>query len=94
MGRKRPQSKFIDFNPSRAIVIHIYSRSLGLEDWKKANPTMNVKKFDYYWRRLASDKREVCRPPLRLILSNAVGALDQEYKIRQKELVRFNRLRY
>ena len=39
---------FINFNSTRATTIHIYSRGLGLEDWKEANPKEDEKKFDYY----------------------------------------------
>ena len=52
----------------------ILSRSLGLEDWRKANPEADEGKFNYYWRTLAKEKKEVCRVlPSHLILSDTSG---------------------
>ena len=71
-------------------MIYIYYRALGLEDWKEANSGVDEKRFESYWRKLSSDKKEVCRPlPSRLILSDTVSNPHQEYRAREKELVRF-----
>ena len=93
-GKKITARQVTSISIPLATIIHIYSRALGLEDWKKNNLGVDQKKFDYHWKKLPSDKREVCCPlPSRLILSDTVGDL-QEYRAREKELVRYCHLRY
>ena len=70
-------------------------RSLCLEDWKKLNPEQDEKKFAYYWRKLSSDKKQVCRIlPSLLILSDTSDDICQPYLDRAEESVRHCRLRY
>jgi len=70
-------------------------RSLCLEDWKKANPETDEKKFTNYWRKLPSDQKQARRSlPSHLILADVSDVLNQPYENRANGLVRHRYLRY
>jgi len=60
-----------------------------LDDWKKANPDKDEKKFAYQWQKLSSDDKKVRYIlPSYGIWSDASHNLGKSYETRAKELVR------
>ena len=72
---------------------YLLSRALALVDWKAKNEGVDEKKFQNYWNKLPTEDKEVCRT-LRALSYLTLGALDQAFYAREKELVRYSRLRY
>ena len=71
---------------------YLLSRALALADWKAKNEGVDEKKFKKYWKNLPAEDKGVCRT-LRALSYLTLGALNQVFHAREKELVRYSRLR-